>query len=207
MAGMSYPPFAFIYPNLSSPIPIEIFGLRINATHDLDARCFDNRSFLDFALWKYLKEGISQLEEVVGPHPPCKKIHGTKADEGNIVVGMLKNIIKVTILNVNKESKDKTVGEEGTEILLRNVLLVENLPVPMHIGTKQESDIYRAVFDCYHSILKQLKGKHARLNLTKDQFPERYREHPYWTSDTIIMPPYCDPRLVKRNITTKIGLF
>ena len=192
MAGMSYPPVAFFYPNLSSPLPIEICGLRLNATHDLNALCYENRTFLDFALWKYLKEGNSQLEEVVAPHPPCKRVHGTKAEPKSVVVGMLKNTVKATLLNVTKDSKGKIVGGAGgtPEIQLKNVLLVDNFPVPMHIGTKPERELCQAVSDCYHLIMKQAKGK--QLNMTREQFPERYREHPYWTSDVMIMPPVMD---------------
>ena len=196
MAGLNYdyPPTAGFYPNLATYIPTEIYGLRVNATHDLNAKCFENRSFLDFALWKYLKEGNSQLEEVVGPHPPCKKIELTKVDGGNIVVGMLKNIVGVTLLNVTKDSKGKIVADgEGTPLILflENVLLVENLPVPMHIGTKANSTIFSAVS---HSEELMIKGKQTRfkldviMKLAKQNFPERYRKHPYWTRDVVIRP-------------------
>ena len=141
-----YPPHAIFYPNQSSYIPIEICGLRINATQDLDAFCHENRHFLDFALWRYLKEGNPRIGEVIGPHPPCKKIEGTKADDGNIVVGMLRNTIKVTLLNVTKDSEGRIVAaKDGIPVYLQNVLLVENLPVPVHIGTKASREIYTLV--------------------------------------------------------------
>ena len=194
---MSYPPFALFYPNKSSSLPIDICGLRVNATHDLDARCFDNRSFLDFALWKYLKEGNDRIGEVIAPHPPCKKIAGTKSETTNVVVGMLKYPVSVTILNEAKDSKGKIIaGAKGTGVQLRNVLLVQNLPVPIHIGTKAEREIYNAVFKSYQFIMTQGKGnghQYVLMDMTKEQFPERYREHPFWTSDVILMPPVMDP--------------
>ena len=100
-----YPPDALFYPNQQCYIPIEICGLLVNATQDYSAVCHENRHFLDFALWKYLKEGNSQLGEVVAPHPPCKKITGTKVEDGNVVIGMLKNVIRVKIPDLALDKK------------------------------------------------------------------------------------------------------
>ena len=186
-----YPPDALFYPNQQCYIPIEICGLQINASQDFITICHENRHFLDFALWKYLKEGNSQLGEVVPPHPPCKKITGTKIEDGSGVIGMLKNIIVVKIPYLDDSRGQPVACREGRDIKLKNVLLVENLPVPIHIATKYHKQICPSVGDYYHVMMRQGKGKRAQVKLAKEHFPERYREHPYWTSSNDeVMPVY-----------------
>ena len=116
---------------------------------------------------------FSQFGEVVAPHPPCMRLNGTRAEGGNVVIGMLKNPIKVKLLKATKDTKGRNLGRgQGVEIELRNVLVVKKLPVPLHISTKADwSVLDTGGFDPNFADNRKMQ---------KGNFPQRFRDHPYW---------------------------
>ena len=174
-AAERIPDYATYYPSLANCLPVKIFGNQLNASHDGGAYCHENRHFLDVALWKELKKDHPELNEVIAPHPPCKRLQGTRVDGGNVVIGMLKNPFKVTLLKARKDIEGRNIrkGQE-VEIRLKNVLLVQDLPVPLHVSSKAEDWRFcnTGAFDTDFSI----------GNLDETNFPQRYRAHPYWAN-------------------------
>ena len=175
-AGGKVPEYATYYPSLMNCIPVGIYGVTANASHDFMANCHENRHFLDVALWKELKEKNPHLGEAIAPHPPCKRLQGTRVEGGNVVIGMLKNHVKVTLLKAKKDTEGRKIQRgQGVEIMLKNVLLVHNLPVPLHISTKADRSILNTSAFDYNP------KKHVpRAAMNEDNFPERYRDHSYW---------------------------
>ena len=173
--GGKVPEYATYYPSTLTCIPVDICGFKLNASHDFMANCHENRHFLDVAMWKELKESDPNLGEAIAPHPPCKRLQGTRVDGGNVVIGMLKKQVKVRLLKAKKDTEGTKIQKgQKVEILLKNVLLVHNLPVPLHISTKADLSILNtAAFDY------KPNGNHLRME--EENFPERYRDHDYWT--------------------------
>ena len=174
MAAARVPDYATYYPSLINCIPVSIYGLKLNASHDGGANCHENRHFMDVALWKELKEGNPHLGEAIAPHPPCKRLQGTRVEGGLVVIGMLKNPVKVTLLTARKDTEGRKIRKgQGVEITMKNVLLVHNLPVPLHVSSKADwNSVYTGAFDTNHSL-----GP-----LDENNFPERYRDHLYWVN-------------------------
>jgi len=186
-------PKAVFYPALGKPVKLEIEGdmkhnnhrrkRQFMATHDLFALSNETRHFIDEYLWNQLKDDNPLLKELVRPYPPTQYLCGTRAEEpGLSILGMLLN-----------EPTIRFVDSPG-EVKLEFVLVVKNLPVPFHINTKTDIAIARKV--------GSVSGE-----LTKDWFPRRYHDHPYWNEDlrrtTIIAPLACDPRFEKLEANMK----
>ena len=162
-----------------SCVPVDVYGVRLNASHNAGAVSYENRHFIDVDLWKELKEGNPHLEEAVAPHPPCKRLNGTGVECGNIVIAMLKNQVKVTLVKATKDTDGKKIKKGiGVDIMLNNVLLVHNLPVPLHISKKANRGF---------TITGAFKSDHGP-DMEKDNFPQRYRDHAFWNQDFKMMP-------------------
>ena len=172
------PEYALFYPSLMNCVIVDIDGVRLNASHNADAVSYEYRHFLDVALWKELKEENRHLEEVVAPHPPCKRLYGTRVDSGNVVIAMLKNQVKVTLVKATKDTDGKKIKKgEGVNITLSNVLLVHSLPVPLHISSSFDGGMLSTgVFDSSDKTMK------------KEFFPKRYQDHAYCNRDILYGP-------------------
>lgn len=178
MAHGTVPDYALYYPDLMCCVIVDIYGVRLNASHNAMAASYENRNFLDVALWKELKEGNPLLEKTVAPHPPCKRLYGTRTDGGNVVIAMLKNQFKVTLVNAKVDIDGSKIKKgTGVDILLKNVLLVQNLPVPLHISARGRVRNTGA-FDTKQG-----------PDMKKENFPERYRDHAYWDKESCTYGP------------------
>ena len=67
---------------------------------------------------------------------------------------------------------------EGVEVQLNNVLVVQDLPVPLHISAKAEPDMLAT--GAFNS------GTDNMEKMIKESFPKRYRDHPYWIPNGVI---------------------
>ena len=173
-SGGKVPLYATYGPSQVNSIPVDVCGIKFRASHDFMAMCHENRHFLDVDLWKELKEKTPSLDETIAPHPPCKMLHGTRVEGGNAVIGMLKNHLKVRLINVKRDTEGKKI-QKGQEVhvMLKNVLLVQSLPVPLHISAKtNNSFIKTGAFEL---------NQNDQLDMEEDNFPEKYRDHHFWT--------------------------
>ena len=71
----------------------------------------------------------------------------------------------------------------GVEVQLNNVLVVQDLPVPLHISAKSKPHMLGtgAFGDAPFFV-----GGNNMEELKKESFPERYRGHPYWQNNGVI---------------------
>ena len=89
-------------PNLSSCIPMKFYGAEFNASHDYLAEHPQDCHFVDEALWV---EGVKLLGDVAKSQ--CSKLYGTHVVGGNVVIGMLKDPVKVRELESTHLSQRK----------------------------------------------------------------------------------------------------
>jgi hypothetical protein len=101
--------------------------------------------------------------------PLCRTVEWTRTPGGERVIAMLKHRLVVDCL-------DAATGL-WHRLKLRNVLVVDNLPVPLHISSKAILSDLKDAND--KEIIKSMSENGAEFKAL--QFPEQYRKHPYWT--------------------------
>ena len=121
---------AMYYPNLMFAPLVRVLGAEpVYASHDLLAASSEVRHFIDR---EYLDSVVRNQDEfvpkLVEPSPFCDKVWGMRDDKNIRVVGMMKHRLYVTIY----------MGEERgwLQVKLQNVLVIDPLPVPLHISLK-----------------------------------------------------------------------
>jgi hypothetical protein len=150
---------AFFYPSLMCAIQVQVMGAdTVYASQDLGTACAENRHFVDY---EYLKSimGLGELKKNL-VESATSLLTGTRKEPGERVLGLLPSL-KVYI----------HIGE-GTDNIwsvhtLLNVLVVDSLPVPLHISLKTIE-----VFP---------RNQTGRLKATS--FPPQYQTHPYWDEE------------------------
>lgn len=150
---------AFYYPNLSSAAQVQVVALgadTILASHDLNTACSEDRHFVDY---EYLKTilGVAEMKRSV-VETPCTLLTGTRREPGERVLGMLPSL-KVYV------HVGKGTDNNWSVHALSNVLVVDALPVPLHISLK--------TLDVYPN--NQRNGEFKKTSL-----PAQYQSHPYW---------------------------
>ena len=72
---------------------------------------------------------------------------------------------------------------------LARVLVVESLPVPLHVSLKT---LYEAApsREIAAALLK-FTDSDSDNKFKAEAFPEEYRTHPYWTSNVLLLPAVC----------------
>jgi hypothetical protein len=143
-------------------LKVKVLGAEdVYATNDFCTADFEIRHFIDKNYLASLPGGQNYLDSIVEPTPPCAQLWGTKDEDGNAVVGMLSSRLKVSI-NVGQD--------EWVMTKLQNVLVIESLPVPIHISLK--------ALQLHPSSEVQSSGM-----VQKEAFPESFHGHPYWNND------------------------
>lgn len=167
-------------PYLEDIIPVKIAGVTVLATHDLVGHHWTTSSlchFVDRVFLSDLPIGRDMLSSLLAPDPPCKRVLCTKDGTGLIVLGMLGDALPISLNTGGIQSKGRKL-----DISAGNVLVVDSLPVPLHLSMK--------------SLLKAANpqdGKRLQRALRKTQqlidgqpgalaqyFPQRFLEHLYW---------------------------
>ena len=150
---------AFFYPSLMCAIQVQVMGAdTVCASQDLGTACAENRHFVDY---EYLKSimGLGELKKNL-VETATSLLTGTRKEPGERVLGLLPSL-KVYI----------RIGE-GTDNIwsvhtLLNVLVVDSLPVPLHISL-ETIEVYPG-------------NQTGRLKATS--FPPQYQTHPYWDKE------------------------
>jgi hypothetical protein len=150
---------AFFYPSQTCTIYVQVLGAdTVCASQDLGTACAENRHFVDL---EYLKSimGEEELKKNLVP-TATSLLTGTRKEPGERVLGMLPSL-KVYI----------RVGKDTDNIWsvhsLSDVLVVDSLPVPLHISLKT-IEVYPG---------NQSGGLKATY------FPPQYQTHPYWDEE------------------------
>lgn len=144
----------------------------VNASTDIMVGNFENRHFIDRAYLVRLEGGQDILDNLTDPVPLCTKLMGSKKYQGEKVLGMLHKLRVKCHFEAFKirDNADPPLSPKSgwVELELQNVLVVEDLPVPLHISMKG----LNASCHCH------IGGKwDASL------FPTEYADHPYWNRE------------------------
>mmetsp|Transcript_22357 Transcript_22357/g.68832 ORF Transcript_22357/g.68832 Transcript_22357/m.68832 type:complete len:210 (+) Transcript_22357:75-704(+) len=158
------PEHAFFYPSRLSVMEVTVRGVKTVASQDVAAACHEIRHFID----KTFLDSLGSFA-LVPPQPPCARMTGTKTD-GERVLGMLPEPLAVQFVS-------KRGGNVLFDLSLDHVLVVDRLPVPLHISLK-------SLFNCPGAeLLETAVHENPRVGLSADAVPEPYRQHPFWVDD------------------------
>ena len=118
---------ASFYPNLGSLIEVKVNGAEpsVFSTNDYMTANDEVRHYIDEHYLHAFVPGGKELQ-VVDPNPPCTKLGMARNPGGEVVLGMLEKRLAVACFN----PKNST----WLQVKLRNVLVVRNMPVPIHIS-------------------------------------------------------------------------
>jgi hypothetical protein len=159
---------AIFYPNLMNLLKVRIDGIKLLATHDDGTACHDMRHFIDKRALQSVDKDGTLMENIVDPNPSCTRITG-KLMDNEVVVGMLSSPLDVRCKVGHGDEK------QFVDLVLDRVLVIENLPVPLHISMKS----LRAKGECPEGIDLILYNS-ERINFSAENVPEEYRSHPYY---------------------------
>ncbi|KAK3288245.1 hypothetical protein CYMTET_4273 [Cymbomonas tetramitiformis] len=150
----------FYAPNLGGVSVVHVDGLRVYASNDLGTSA--HRFMIDAACLASLPSfGLAAFENLGDPR------------NGVVASKCAMNILGVLLqpLSLSVQLCEDNVGT--SEVILRDVLVVESLPVPIHIAVRHPSIKLTPAkfdFDAFPGLL-----------------PPAYQAHPYWTSDTTFL--------------------
>ena len=163
---------AFFYPSRTSVIEAEVSGRRIAASHDFGTAAPEMRHFVDHDFLMSLPHGNALLQSVVPAHPPCSEMAGTKNDRPEAVLGMLPEPL-VVYCKANS-------SEYAVRLELTNALVINKLPVPLHISVKAltEDSMPQATKDAARASTRFASNASKRLEA--EEFDVTYRQHPFW---------------------------
>lgn len=161
---------ASYYPSLMfAPLVRVLDADPVHATQDLGAANFERRHFIDREYLASVEDSLDDEEDkflnyLIEPTPSCSKLWGTKNQTDETVVGMLDRRLTVTIYTGQKEG--------WVQVKLQDVLVVDSLPVPIHISL--------TALELYpESSVQSLN------NFKATSFPEKFRRHPYWSNSDV----------------------
>lgn len=150
----------------------------VSASTDVGTAGHDQRHFIDRAfLENHIPGGGDLITSLVTPTPPCTRLTGTKKPGGETVVGMLPDRLKVSChfplgcakYDVNNQANVLFLTKEPVwlDFQLQNVLVVDSLPVPLHISLKALG----------------VDGRSNYVTWEKGLFPVEYHTHYYWSPE------------------------
>jgi hypothetical protein len=168
---------AIYYPNRLGLLKARaVSGEEMIFSNDFLCACHERRHMIDAAALEELQGGHALLESVIVPVPLCRTC-GIIIMEQQTVVGMLKDplVIRYHIKLDGSSNKGKRV-----EISLDQVLVIRQLPVPLHVSLKRLQDL-----ECewFGDIVNSSMTRHISINFTAESVPERYRSHPFWNTE------------------------
>ncbi|KAG1678290.1 hypothetical protein FOA52_013911 [Chlamydomonas sp. UWO 241] len=189
------PSHAFYYPNLCNILDVKVLGVPTVASHDVGAASHEQRHFIDSAFLASLPGGEALLGALVTPQPPCASMHGTNTPGEERVLGMLPGQLSLTFKYREdpppacSSHEAQRVGRK-CDLLLAHVLVVDALPVPLHLSVKAidqaastgeiDSDAIAPLWAAAGTA-----GRGGR-KLDASHMPERYRIHPYWSEGKVL---------------------
>ena len=173
---------ALFYPACGGGITVGVFGTDWPATIDWGAFAFEDRHFIDKNVLTASREGRDLFGNRVKPNPPCERVVG--ANVNSLVLGMLPSL---TLDFVNK------FNGKSCKIHMDSVLVVENLPVPVHVSEKRLEAKHRG--KSTHSLWMDLDlpNHYLRRDLSLEEWtnslPQPFRDHPRHGKGLIIVSP------------------
>lgn len=158
------------YPAIFGFVEAFVFGHPVRASHDLGTAGADPRTLIDARLLRSLPDfGPCALKNLADPHPM------------SIVLSKVSMSILGTINIQVGVAWPKRNGNYPVISHWVNAVVVDSLPVPLHISTKDNVAQFFST-----------DGPVGSSDLQKIPFgarslPTSYGEHPYWTSDVVFI--------------------
>lgn len=173
--------YAHFYPNLCGVTQhVKVGGRTTCASHDHATVSHERRHFIDRDFLASLEGGQTLFLQLAAPQPPCQGLAGTRTEAPLHVFGMLAHPLPVSVqaggpgrqLNYRPSSPDEN---STIDIQLTNVLVVDRLPVPLHIS-------WRCLLEHWPRDKDGVGFYYGpgEPMLSKDRFPSSYHRHPYW---------------------------
>jgi len=173
MEGTSHmPPPAFFYPNLMTTIEVQILGTKTLASHDFMAATHEMRHLIDRAFLLSLNGGEELMVGCVTPTPPCHELGGTKSSHPERIRGMLTVPLQASVRVIDMYEVSSRIN-----VFLDHCLVVDSLPVPLHISVKALMNV-AADKQTLDALCLAAQGRHK---FKRESFPQpTYQTHPYW---------------------------
>ena len=164
---------AIYYPNRLGIHEVKVLGKRILATNDFGTACYEQRSFIDMDTLMSLEGGSELVVQCIDPHPPCTTITGHGDWREQRIVGMLSESLRVKWV----------APTSGATIILMlpHVLIIDKLPVPLHIGLKAFEGTSVSNNDAYWDMVNSSMNR--AIAMVMESFPPSFHSHPFWFVD------------------------
>lgn len=176
---------AFFYPSRMSVLELKVANVPTVASQDLGTACHEMRHFIDRSFLLSLPSGESLLASLVPPHPPCTVMTGTRTEGGERVLGMLPDNLPVSVKA--RSSKASPQQNKVTVFLqLAHVLVVDALPVPLHVSIKALDNAFRAGQVSWDSLDVLHSAANGGPEFKASTMPERYQGHRYWQPNGVV---------------------
>jgi len=169
--------YCTFYPNLCFTSTVQISGQTIYATNDIGTAVSQPYSMIyaSFAATLTELQDKKRLTRLVDPSPLV--VCTCKGDTMN-VPGMFPPSKSIDIIMAPDSEKPNS---NRVEITLKHVLVVNNLPVPIHLGMQKSPDFV----DAWENLTFSMTS--ASISPAKNLFPVQFHNHKYWSSVDIFI--------------------
>ena len=175
----------FYYPSRMGFSLVKIGNCKMLASNDFGAASHEDRHFIDAETLEALEGGANMIDTLVECVPRCIGMDG-KGMSGQSVLGMLAAPLLV-IFKIGSEE-----GSRKQLLMLDRVVVVRQLPVPLHISIKRlqrKSNSKKATAESKEAVglvLESLfSNRTPALDFQASNLPEQFRPHPFWAEDGI----------------------
>ena len=165
---------AALYPNLTRVLHLKVKGRPTTATHDLGAYTYECRHFIDREYLSSIPGGADLLDSTVPSEPPCRRVEMASAAPAE-VLGMLPQKLPCTLWTPAGHGARRKLCLD-----LAGVLVVESLPVPLHVSLKSLMESCGDDETLASDLCVAAQGDPVENRFGKAAFPERYRDHDFW---------------------------
>ena len=181
-AGVRMPQsgYPFYRPNLGGSSSVTIVGGtgKISASNDVGTQ--EHYFMIDASYLQSLPDGEELLRRLnparIGSdftRPDCGVCSVLQSTQSMTVLGSLSSL-QLIVRRWSEHNKDEPIGNQL--LTVHNMLVVLNLPVPLHISM-------------HHPEVQRIPDFAIRRKL-EDCMPEPYRSHPWWGNRTITLPSW-----------------
>ena len=174
------------YPSRMCLMKVLILGKQVLSSNDDGAACHEIRHFIDLSTLKSLQGGLQLAESIISAIPVCRGMTG-KGMNDQRVLGMLNISLSATVSLPNGET---------LQIELDNVVVVDRLPVPLHISFKMLrrrvntqanfGKLSKAMFEGLGNVNGNVSDKNKSFFKFDVSMVPDFKDHPFWADDKLI---------------------
>jgi ribonuclease HI len=167
--AFSRPSIAVYYPSLSGFVDVWIEGCRTLGSHDMDATGKDPSFLIDAAFLKSLPGGNTLLRNMKDPYP----LSLIRSKVNMTVLGTIQ--LHCGVRCIGTPLRLKPLWGPDTEGCV-TFLVVQDLPVPVHVSWKNDS---------FPMNTEATKNISKLVPFHPDELPEIYTHRPYWNTEIV----------------------